>query len=247
MKIRRPSKRTSIIVVISLIGVLVAGLYTWQSLRAWSSYEDRLMKEQATYQELKDTALNGDSADKRLNAIRALDDKLKKRSELCQISPLYGWQAAIVPPLKEGVKKCEDKVRRLGLVAVPLKALREYLEASAKVQDIIQDLNPGEALKEANWTTNGLERAKKAVTDLKQLSLKGDAAKLQGQATKLSDSLVVSWQNLIKANEAKDKTAFLTASAAVTQAYADFMALADTADTDIQTKVDAVVKEADKL
>lgn len=241
------NKRTSLITLVSIICVLVAGVYTWQSLRAWSDYEARLMSEQTTYEQLKDTALNGKTADERLKAIRSLDDKLAKRSELCRMNALFAWQASIIPPLKAGVKQCEDKVRQLGLVAGPLSALRDYLEASAKVQEIINELTPGDTLNDSNWVEKGLEKAKVARDKLKEVPVTGDAAKLRDQAAKLSGSLVSSWESLIKANDAKDKTAFLAASAAVSQAYAEYMSLADVADEQIEAKVRALTKAAEGI
>ena len=241
------SKRTGLITLVSIICVLVAGLYTWQSLRAWSDYEARLMSEQKTYEQLKDTALNGKTADERLKAIHSLDDKLAKRSELCRMNGVYAWQASIIPTLKSGVQRCEAKVRQLGLVAGPVSALRDYLEASAKVQEIISELAPSDSLNDSNWVEKGLETAKTARDKLKKVSARGDAAELRDQAGKLSDSLVSAWGSLIQANDAKDKSAFLTASGAVTKAYADFMSLADTADEQIEAKVRAVTKVAEGL
>lgn len=247
MTFKHPSKRFMVIVAVSIGFVAVAGLYTWQSIGAWKSYESRLMAEEADYTTLKNTALSADTSKERLAAIRKLDDKLDARDTLCAMNGLYAWQAVVIPPLREGVKRCEAKVKQLGLVAVPLKALREYLEAGEKIQAIVKNLKPGAALTESNWTVNGLERAKKAAAELKALRLSGDAATLKSQAGKLCDSLIVAWQNLIKANDAKDKTAFLSASVAVAKAHADFMGLADTADAELQQKVEAVMKEADKL
>lgn len=247
MRLHRPSRRTAIILVISLSLVGLGGLYAWQSLRAWSGYEARLMSERSEYDALRSAALNGDSPKDRLAAIQRLDDKLQKRSELCQMNPLYSWQAQVIPQLKAGVKECRDKVRQLDRLVVPLRALREYLEASEKVSAILEGLNPGEALKENNWKTNGLARAKKAADELKGLTVGGDAQKLKNRAVELAQTLVKEWQDLIKANDAKDKTAFLAASAAVSKAYVGFMSLADAADQLLKQKVDAVVAEADRL
>lgn len=247
MKFKRPSKRIIIPLAISVAIILVAGIYTWQSLAAWRGYESRLQKEQSEYQELRETALNSDSVSARLEAIRSLDDKLDSRGKLCSISPLYSWQASIVPVLRDGVKRCDDKVKQLGLVAAPLSSLRDYLDSVEKLQQIVKDLAPGEALTEKNWAEKGLEQAKNVRSKLDKLDGSGDAAKLNDKAIALSDALVKEWENLVKANQAKDKTAFLASSAAVIKTYADFTSLADTADEMIQDKVDSVVKATSSL
>ena len=247
MKMNRPSKRMILIALASVAVVVIAGLYTSASMHAWKSYETRLAKEEASYIQLRDTALSADSAEKRLTAIRQLDDKLAARGDLCKIGALYSWQAAVVPVLKNGVAACKAKVKQLGLVAGPLKALRNYLETSMKVQQIVGALAPGEVLTSANWAEKGLERAQKVASDLKDLSVTGEGTALKDQATKLNEALIIAWKSLIAADEAKDKTAFLTASATVVQAYADYMSLADTADVQIKSNVDAVMKVANTL
>lgn len=239
-RIRKPSRRISLIILISLACILLDGIYTWQSLRAWSDYETRLMNERKAYDALRDQALTADTPDSRLAAIRMLDDKLAKRSELCGMNGLYAWQATVLPPLKAGVQECEATVRQLGLIAAPLTALRDYLEASAKVQDIIGTLGSDATFTDSNWVEKGRNKATAVRDELKKLSVTGDAAKLKEQAIELSNSLVASWDSLIKANDAKDKSAFLSASAAVTKAYADFMSLADATDAAITDKVDAL-------
>lgn len=237
----------TLIALASVAVIVITGLYTWQSMSAWKSYETRLATDEASYIQLRDTALGADSAEKRLTAIRQLDDKLAARGDLCKIGVLYSWQSAIVPAVKEGVASCKAKVKQLGLVAGPLKALRNYLEMSMKVQQIISTLAPGEVLTSANWAEKGLERAQKVASDLKNLSVTGEGAALKNQATKLNETLIAAWKSLIAADEAKDKAAFLTASATITKAYADYMSLADTADAQIKSNVDAVMKVADTL
>lgn len=244
MRLRRPSKRLTIALIVGLVCVLGAGAYTWQSLREWRGYEARLQGEQREYDDLKKAALGGKTPEVRLTAIRSLDDKVSGRAELCHMNGLYAWQATIIPPLKDGVARCNQKVKQLNLIAGPLHELRQYLDAGAKLQATISSLVQSESLNESNWSDKGLARAQTAQTDIKALKLTGDAAQLQSQAKSLADNLVKAWEALIKANGDKDKAAYIAAAASVTKSYADFAGLADTADTAIQTKVDALIKAA---
>src|SRR5688500_12745577 len=104
MKRITPSKRLIVAILVSIMLVVVAGLYTWQSIGAWKSYESRLKSEEAEYTELKDAALGAETAKQRLAAIRQLDDKLAERDRLCDMNGLYAWQATVIPPLRDGVE-----------------------------------------------------------------------------------------------------------------------------------------------
>ena len=247
MAFKRPSRRALIISLVSVIIVLAAGAYTWASISAWKGYEARLTAEQATLEKLRDQALGADAADKRLAAIRELDDRLKGRDDLCDMNPLFAWQSAIVPVLKDGVQRCQNKVKALGAVAGPLTALRQYLDVAQKVQQRVKALAPEGNLTDANWSEQGLNRAQQLRADLKKISAQGDAQKLKDQAGTLADNLVKSWKSLIEANGKKDKDGFLAASAAVVKSYADFAGLADTADDAISGQVTALQKAAAKL
>ena len=246
MKFHRPSKRI-IIVLISVSIILVAGVYTWLSLNAWKAYQARLASEQATYQTLKQSALEGKTTSDRLKALRALDDKLKSRAYLCDISPVFAWQAVVLPPLKNGVEQCQEAVRKLNAVAGPLHSLRSYLDTSEKIQSELKQLAPKASFTEDNWAETGLEQAKSVQAKLKNISAPADAAALKTKAVSLTGTVVSTWQTLIDADQAKDKTAFMNASAGVMKAYAGLTELADIADESIQAKVSAVTKAAKDL
>lgn len=246
MKFRRPSKRV-ILPAVCVAVVLVGGIYTWQSLSTWRDYEARLKNEQAEYSRLKQTALNGDTTSKRLSAVRSLDNTLAERSDLCYMNPLYSWQSAVVPVLKNGMKQCTDKVKQLSRVAAPLSELRDYLDSAEQVKKVVAQLVPSETFNEKNWATNGLQQAQDVQSQVEKLGGTGDVKKLNDEAKQHADALVTAWEGLVKANEAKDKAAFVTASAAVLKAYADFAGLADTADEAISQKVTAVTDAASSL
>lgn len=243
MRFRRPSRKLTIITVIALL-LIGVGLYAWESAQAWSAYERRLTAEKAEYEQLQSQAAKG-TAQERLRAIRELDDKLPGRNTLCDMNALYSWQANIVPVLREGVNECEAAAKRLDALASPLGALRDYLDTADKLQGAIADMAPTEPLTEKNWAELGLKRAEQARDSIKDLGAQDqDAKQLLEQARVLSDQLVKAWQTLVSANDAKDKDAFIGASAAVAKAYADFASLADTADTDIAEKADTALKAA---
>ena len=227
--------------------ILVAGVYTWLSLNAWKAYQARLASEQTSYQTLKQSALEGKTTADRLKALRALDDKLKSRASLCDISPLFAWQAVIVPLLKKGVEQCQDAVRKLNTVAGPLHSLRTYLDTSEKIQTELKQLAPKASFTEDNWAEAGLEQAKGVQENLKTIAAPADAAALKTKAVSLTGTVVSAWQSLIDANQAKDKTAFINASANVMKAYAGLTELADIADDSIQAKVSAVVEASKDL
>lgn len=240
--VRRPSKRIATVGIIIAVLFIGVGLYAWQSVTTWQGFERRLVSERAEYDKLRTEALNGSTIDSRLKALRALDDKVSTSDTLCSVNSLYAWQATVLPPLKEGMSACKTAVKQLSAVSAPLAELRDYLDTGAKLRDAVATLAPGSNLNEANWGDIGLSRAKVAQKDIKELRATGDAADLKKQAVALADSLVVNWESLLRANEAKDKAAFLTAAGNVTKSYADFASLADTADEAIKQKVTAVSK-----
>jgi len=244
MRINRPSRRVTIILLIAAALLITAGLYAWQSALAWSGYERRLVTEKAAYEQLRKRVTSG-MADDRLKAVRELDDKLTGRGKLCHMNGLYAWQAGIVPQLRDGVASCKASVKRLDALSGPLGALRDYLDAAEKLRTQVATLAPTVALTEKNWAELGLKKAQQAQQSIRKLSSRDkDADKLIEQATRLSDQLVKAWQTLLSANEAKDKTAFLSASASLARAYAEFAGLADTADADIADKAQAALKAA---
>ncbi len=239
--VRRPSRRLAIVMLVLAVLLILAGIYVWQSAVAWQGFEKRLVSERSEYDSLQKQALSGKDAETRLKALRALDDKVSRRSTLCTMNGLYAWQATVIPPLKQGMSDCISAQKRLDIIATPLAQLRDYLDTSDTLRSIVVALVPGENLNESNWAEIGLNRAKKSQSDIKALRASGDGAKLKQQATTLADNLVASWESLIRANAAKDKTAYLGSAASVTKAYTDFAALADTSDEKIKQKVSSVV------
>lgn len=244
MRVAKPSRRLAIILTIVLLIVVATGLYVWQSIAAWAAYERRLTAEQATYTQLQASATTGTAAE-RLQAIRTLDDRLTDRGNLCHINALYAWQASVVPALRDGVESCQSAAKRLNTLAGPLGALRDYLDTAEQVSETIAGLTPSGPLTEKNWAEQGLEKARQAQESIGTLQVSDkDAKELVEQAKGLSDRLVKAWRDLLSANEAKDKAAFLTASAGVAKAYVDFAGLADTADAHITEKADKALKAA---
>lgn len=240
MKLRRPFKSSTLLVIMA-VAVIVIGLYTWQSVEAWRGYERRLTAERTAFTDLTKTALSGDSPEKRLKALRTLDDKVMTRDTLCDMNGLYEWQASLIPALKEGMTTCESMVTLLDTVSKPLGNLRDYLDTGSELSAIVETLKSTGSFTEANWQTVGLSHAKKVQDDVKMVKASGDdAVGLKKQAQALTDTLVSKWESLIKANGAKDKTAFITSSAEVIKAYTDFTALADSSDTAIKAKVEAL-------
>jgi len=244
---KQPSKRTLLIASASLILLFGAGVYTWQSLSSWKAYEARLKREQGEYQELKDDALSGKTADQRLAAIKQLDEKLQKRDELCAANLLFAWQANLIPALKDGVATCKSKVEQLDAIAGPLGTLRSTLEVSQKVEGILSSLVATESLTESNWAERGQGAAKKAQESLKAINASGESKQVIEQAKSLTAGLVKSWDTLIAANAAKDKTAFLAASSEVQKADADFGSLADSFDELITEQASKAIDSAKSL
>lgn len=245
---KRLTKRMLVIGIMSLLIVVGAGVYTWLSLSAWKAYETRLVAEQLEYRDLRATALGKSSMSEKLAAIRALDDKLAARGELCDMNSAFAWQAHVIPPLRQGVEQCERKVGQLGVVAGPLHELRTYLDTADGIRRTLAALAPDGALTDKNWSEQGVNRARAVQSELgKRNKVTGKAAVLQSKAIGYADALVKSWQELVDANQAKDKVKFLVASAAVTKAYADFAGLADITDADIVAQVAAVQKAANDL
>lgn len=243
MRFRRPSRKL-ILIAVGVLLLIAVGLYAWQSVQAWSAYERRLTAEKSEYEKLQTAATTG-SANDRLRAIRELDDKLPDRGTLCDINVVYAWQASIVPALRDGMESCESAVRRLDALSGPLGALRDYLDAAEKLRGAVANMAPVEALTEKNWAELGLKKAEQARDSIKELdSQDKDANQLLEQARVLSDQLVKAWQTLISANDAKNKDAFIEASAAVAKGYTDFAGLADTVDADVARKADAALKAA---
>lgn len=244
--IHRPSRRSLVAIAIILLIAALAG-YIWLSFGSWKEYESRLMAERQSYDQLRDDALNGKTTDDRLKALRLLDDKLATRDTLCDMNPLFSWQANVVPVLKEGVKECHAAVKRLDVLAGPLGELRDYLDVGIRLRESVAKLSPGSALSESNWSQLGLERAKAFQTEVTSIEASGDGAKLKAEAKQLADELVKNWQALIKANAAKDKVGFLSAATAVAKSYADFGSLADSSDVVITKKITEITKAYEAL
>ncbi|MDQ5931972.1 MAG: hypothetical protein QG649_57 [Patescibacteria group bacterium] len=247
MKRKRITRKHLIVGLVSLGLILAGGLYTWSSITVWRNYESRLLTEQKTYASLKDQALKGETPASRLQAVQKLDDKLMRRNELCSLHPLYGWQAVVVPAIRDGVQRCKDKVRQLDAIAKPLGILRSYLDTEAKIRSIMTTLAPNEAFTEKNWKEKGLARIEQAKRALDELRTNEQSGELKRKALSLIATTEKAWQALITANDAKDKNAYLAASDQVVKSYADFSALADASDEILQKQVQAVTNAAAKL
>jgi DNA repair exonuclease SbcCD ATPase subunit len=239
--------RPAALIVASLAVVFGAAVYTYQSLSTWKSYEANLNTTQARLTSLKRTALSADSTQKRLEAIRELDDSLAERNEFCLVHPLFHWQSAVIPVLRDGVKRCKDEVAKLDSLAQPLSELRQYLDVAAQVQAAVTQLKPQADMSATNWVQAGKASAERFKRDIAAIKATGDAAKLQQRARELADNLVEVWGALEKANESKDVAGFIATSGQLAMAYANLTGLADMADTAIQQKVAVLTDKASVL
>lgn len=232
---KRLSKRAALaaVLIFFLMGI---GAYVWLSVNAWQSFESRLKSERTEYERLQEQALKGNTTTERQRAIRQLDDKLRGRERLCDISPVFLWQSALVPVLQDGMKRCNDKKQELDRYAVPVRALRQYVDTAESVRAAILNLGSDETFKEGNWDKAGVEAADSVKAALERLNTYGNeqAAELKRVAISTTADITKAWDALQAAHSNKDKAAYLKASAEVIEAYGLLAKLADMADDEIK-------------
>jgi hypothetical protein len=239
------SKKVIIIILLSLLLVVGSGVYTFFSLNAWKGYQTRLLGERDQYSTLKQQALDGSgNVTDRLTAIRQLDDKVKHRSDLCYMSPVFAWQAKIVPILKDGVNSCIVAKGQLDAIAKPLTSLRQYLDVAAQLQSDAKKLSPPAPISSKDWMAQGLHSAKNLQSKIKVLSATGEGLALKKQAQTASDELVTNWQALIQGKASGGNVAYAGALVKLTKSYANFVSLAKSTDASIQMKADKLSKAA---
>lgn len=239
MKIKSTSRKKKIILIVSAmvaVAVLVVGVYAWLSYQSWKNYETRLKSTRDDLTELRDTALNGQNPEARLQAIRELDDAISKDKDVCEAEPAFAWQADVVPVIRQGITECERAFQELERAAEPLSELRDYLDTASGIQKAIgENMVGATALGEKDWKEEGLQPATELRSSLNTLVAASDDAKtLKSDALDHADELVEAWTALIKAHDAKNKDQFIKASERISQAYAAFAGLADDADDQIK-------------
>ena len=230
MKVSRPSlsllkhhKRLVIITICAFVVAALLGYVAW-SKQQWSEYQPSYRAHQATIQASLDALRSQpvttatDKAKVRTNLAevsRQIDARSKKD---CQVNPLIAWQAAAMKSLQQEQDQCRLQMAKIVALNEPLKRIVTFLDTDEAVAKEFAKQSSADELADTAWQAQ-LDSWQSINQTIKKQSVASDYEPIQKLATEKTNAVVVAWQAIIAAHEAKDKQAFVSAQAELGRAY----------------------------
>ena len=230
MKLSRPSlnllkhhKRLVVSTVCAFVVVALLGYAAW-SKQQWNGYQPSYRAHQATIQASLDALTS--------QPVATVTDKTKLRTDLaevsrqidarskkdCQVNPLVAWQAAVVKSLQQEQDQCRAQMAKVAALNEPLKRTIAFLGTDEAVAKEFAKLSSADELADTAWQAQ-LDSWQSINKAIQKQSVASDYEPIQKLATDKTSAVVMAWQAIIAAHEAKDKQAFTSAQAELGRAY----------------------------
>lgn len=213
-----------VIVSAGLVVILViAGVYIWWSLVAWSGVESRSMALRQSVSTHVGAALrlpvtSNDEKNKKLLALEAVNQEIASHQTVCDVSQFVVWQHAF-----EVFKKQEDACRaglvRLNTLRTSLAAVIKYTRDEQTVARLIVAASSGAAESdEAAWQQTAVSWRGLA-EKLKALQVSAPFKPVLTRIITEVEHVDASWQEVVAAHTAKDRARFEKAKDELSKAY----------------------------
>lgn len=230
-----------------LLGIVIAFvlLVTWAwfagAARQQTSFR-RTDERVAQAKQLLTKATKGSQRD-RLGAIGSLANL--KTNGVCAGDWWNQWQQTVVPDIKSAAGRCRAKEAKLASVTKAAAALQQYLAGQATLTMQLSALAVDATAKD--WPAKAQAAAQSVKKTLDASRTVPSVEPVQKAAKSKIEVIITAWNSLTTASTKQDKTAYLTAEAALKQAYADVAAVSDIADAQLTKLFSAMTNAAKAL
>lgn len=204
------------------IALLLLGGYIAASSMAWSAFNQKTDETVGAIRTVADSAFKQktpdvSSRDKKIKAIEMVHTRILQY-EQCNISGFYAWQEAIVASYKTSMQRCKAQAKQLHAFSDAVNNLIVYLKNERKLADILHHAVASSALDEAEWGAE-IQKWVDIEKNVSQLSSVGTFSKSKEAALLRIKSIIAVWQELISANQAKDRKKYEAAAGRLGQSY----------------------------
>lgn|GEM_PF-2350126 len=212
--IRLRKRQLLTIGVVVLLASLV-GYILW-SRQVWADYQVHYTqwRQEVGANAKKAAALPTGSSAERVKVVTAFDDVshlIATTSQgACEVNPLVQWQEGIMESLKKKRSICQAIVKKVADFQVPLTEMTAYIKTDTSLSDTLAAIPQADELSEADFEKQLTAWSTAAVATSK-LSGPDSFKSVQQLAAKQVAGVKVAWQEVIVANQAKDKKRYLAA------------------------------------
>ncbi|MDN5274103.1 MAG: hypothetical protein JWP06_4 [Candidatus Saccharibacteria bacterium] len=219
-------RRTLTITAISGLFVVLVAVYTFWSMNTWSSYKTTYESWQKELQVSVDAAMalpGTTSAEraKKLTAFKNVSGTITSAQQsLCHTPVIIAWQHVIVG-LRQHEEACAQTISKADTFGKKMQMTTSYLESEQTVAMTIEKTLAAsqDKVTEATWNSQVTtwQDADKAIG---KMSSGATFAPVKASALEKVKVLESTWQELLAAHAAKDKTKYTEAQSNLTIAYA---------------------------
>lgn len=214
--LRRLHKKSLLIIGVSVILIGVIGYVAW-SKQVWDGYQSHYTQWQqaigASTQEA--SALPVATPAERatvVDRLAAITKHIQATStDACEVSPFAQWQETLIAALKAKRATCQAMTKKLAEFRGSLVKTVEYAKADAALSTVLTFVPQSDELSDDAAISAQLAAWTKAADTVSKLTVSTEFKPIQQLALKQMTDVKAAWQEVIAANQAKDKKRYLAA------------------------------------
>jgi hypothetical protein len=220
---RLRSKKYLIIASLLLLAFLMGGYILW-SKQVWAQYTSTYVTwHQQLHTEIKAVSILPTATVKEQNALLDRLDSMSRRiasqqADLCATTPLVQWQRRVIAAYESAQNDCQKKMTAIVSLQTQLDSVVAYIKNDQEVAKILTTATPASELADGVWGDQVSAWSK--VVDLTgKLTVSAAFKPTQQQAIDRMTAVKVAWQELIAADQLKDKAKYIDAQNKLGTAY----------------------------
>jgi len=236
-----------LVIIIAGVVVIVGGYAIWSKL-SWDGYESAYKNwhEQTKGQLRTALAIPSDQHDKKVQALLNIANNIREQQDTaCETNGLIGWQR-FVGALQEREKSCQKARDDLVSLGASLNAFTAYMADDQALAAILKRATTKSDLPESEWEAQVLVW-KSIVDKIAGLKVASEFTPVKTKALGVTKQIYDSWQAVMAAHAAKDKTKYLQSQARLVQSYGAGSSIADASSEQVKELLEAVTAAQNSL
>lgn len=217
------SKKRLIIIGVIVLALSVGGYILW-SKHVWAQYaasstqwHQGIKSDITTLTELPVASSKDENA--LLVRIKQVSQRIASdQASICDVNPLVGWQRQFIEGYGSAISACQKMSANVTLFQKRLTVTADYMKDDLALAKIMTTVNPPGELAEDTWDKQVAIWAE-AVKATGDLSVSPAFKPTQQRAVEKMTAIKAAWQELVAANQLKDKTKYLDAQNKLGTAY----------------------------
>lgn len=209
------NKKQLLIVGAAIFLVCLAGYILWSS-QVWGNYQAHYIQwQQEVGSDVKKAAmLSTGTSTERAKVVAVFDNVARRIATtshgVCEVNPLVQWQEAMLSGVKTKRSICQTMVKKVVDFQLPLAETTAYIKADTLLADVFAAMPQTDELSVADFEKQ-LTAWSAASTATSKLTGPDSFKPVQQLAVKQVAAVKGAWQEVIAANQAKDKKRYLAA------------------------------------